>query len=156
MAGMLPNKLKNLFNLDFQLNNCCIVMEAIYQNLKDPPLGERPGTMLILVKLWPDLQHFILGLADWAIELRNLHIRLLVWVRDLVIGEYEPFIAIIAQLTIATYKISRQASMQAGGGGGGGAGHFFLNVIIVIVESWGLRADLGEFYQETIQTNGFM
>ena len=34
---MLPNKLKNLFNLDFQLNNCCIVMEAIYQNLKDPP-----------------------------------------------------------------------------------------------------------------------
>ena len=43
--------------------------------------------------------------------------------------------------------------MQAGGGG---AGHFFLNVIIVIVESWGLRADLGEFYQETIQTNGFM
>ena len=107
MAGMLPNKLKNLFNLDFQLNNCCIVMEAIYQNLKDPPLGERPGTMLILAKLWPDLQHFILGLADWAIELRNLHIRLLVWVRDLVIGEYEPFIAIIAQLTIATYKISQ-------------------------------------------------
>ena len=49
IAGMLPNKLKNLFNLDFQLNNCCIVMEAIYQNLKDPPPylsigeGERPG-----------------------------------------------------------------------------------------------------------------
>lgn len=34
MAGMLLNKLKNQFNPDFQLNNCCIVMEAIYHSLK--------------------------------------------------------------------------------------------------------------------------
>ena len=33
-CGMLPNKLKNLFNLDFQLNNCCIVMEAIFAGRK--------------------------------------------------------------------------------------------------------------------------
>ena len=32
---MLWNELKNKINRDFQLNNCCIVMDVIYQDLKD-------------------------------------------------------------------------------------------------------------------------
>lgn len=73
IAGMLPNKLKNLFNLDFQLNNCCIVMEAIYQNLKDPPpyiyWWETLNNADRMAKLWPDLQHFIIclsRLSNWS------------------------------------------------------------------------------------------
>ena len=94
IAGMLPNKLKNLFNLDFQLNNCCIVMEAIYQNLKGPPpylsIGERHGTMLIKWQNSDQICNILSFVsADWVIELRNLHIRL-TGVRHLAISDSEP------------------------------------------------------------------
>ena len=117
MAGMLLNKLKNLFNLDFQLNNCCIVMEAIYQNLKDPPpyLLVRDieqcrynGKTLTRSATFYHLSQEIEQLKwetftqQWYETPGNLWI----WTHSLQL-------LLSSQLTVATFKIS-QACRQAG------------------------------------------
>ena len=53
--------------------------------------------MLIMAKLWPDLQHLSFVSTDWAIELLNPQTGLVLDTWQFV--NMNPFIAIIAQLT---------------------------------------------------------